>query len=236
MKGVLIEINFGKMDSSSLEPAIKFRLESSLKQSKEYKLESLIERLERAASIRETMLQLRGERLRSLSQVREIKVKRKVSYEEVEKQELFAKLVADHEEAEKRRLLRQNEIVRKLQEKNEKTLKTAAEVNQRKKEEINSLKDRIMGKLEDYEVQRIKSQEERVKRLESYHTKLAKAVELAKIKIKKRITDIASCSERKQLHARENRMKHISEIKILAEETADKVKKIQEFIFNSECM
>ena len=174
MKGVLIEINFGKMDSSSLEPAIKFRLESSLKQSKEYKLESLIERLERAASIRETMLQLRGERLRSLSQVREIKVKRKVSYEEVEKQELFAKLVADHEEAEKRRLLRQNEIVRKLQEKNEKTLKTAAEVNQRKKEEINSLKDRIMGKLEDYEVQRIKSQEERVKRLESYHTKLAK--------------------------------------------------------------
>lgn len=236
MKGILIEIDMGKLSSSCFNPIIKARLELSAKQMKAYNLETIQERLDRAASIRETLLQLKEEKLRSISQERENKVRRKESYEENEKQENVAKFVAEQEEAEKRRNLRRQEMIMRLQEKHERILKTAAEVNKRKEEQASQLKTRIIGKLEDYETQRERGKKERVKRLETYHSKLAEAVQAAKTKKQKKVIEIATAAERKQLQAQENRLKHIQGIKALAEEIADKVKKIQEFVYDSECL
>lgn len=236
MKGVVIEIDFGEPSSSPLEPPIKSRLELSSKQSKEYSLEGINKKLKHAACKREAMLQLKEEKLQLLAQEREDKMRRKESYEECGKQEMLVRLAADHEKVAKRRVQRQKEMVRKLRARNEKVTKVATEASQRKKQQTDSLKAKIMEKLEDYEEQREKSREERVKKLENYHSKLAKAVQARRAKDEQIANNLVAVIEKKQLQAKENRGKHIQKVKMLAEEVADKVKKIQEFVYESECI
>lgn len=234
MKGDLLEIDVSDFSCPSFKPSVKSKLESSKKQ-KEYDLEGINKKLEHAATIRANLLQLKEEKLRILSQERESRIRRKESSEELEKEERAAKLTAEHEEAERRRAQRQKELIGRLQERNGKVLKVATEVGRRKREQVGWLKTRIMGKLQEYELHREKGKEERVKRLENYHSKLAKAVQDRKTKEEKKIEELATITERKQLQARENRNKHIQRVKTLAEEVADKVKKIQEFVYESEC-
>lgn len=233
MKGVLIEIDVCEFSNPSSKP-LKPNLSST--KSKKYNLETINKRLERAAIMRETRLQLREEKLQSLAKERMDKIRRKESCDEVVKQEMVTKLAIEHEEAEKRRAQRQKEIVEKLQERHKKVSEIATTVTQRKGEELFTLKRKILEKLEDYEQQREKNKEQRVKKLESYHSKLAKAIQTKKANEEKKVIEIASITEKKQLQAKENRDKHIQRVKMLAEEVANNVKKIQEFVYESECI
>lgn len=234
MKAVLIEIGVCEFSNPSSKPFTKPNLSST--KPKKYNLETINKRLERAAIMREAMLQIREEKLQSLAKERIDKIRRKESCNEVVKQEMVAKLVLEHEEAEKRRTQRQKEMVEKLQERHKKVSEVATTVTQRKGEETFTLKMKILEKLEDYEQQREKNKEQRVKKLESYHFKLAKAVQTKKAKEEKKVIETANIIEKKQLQAKENREKHIQRIRMLAEEVVDKVKKIQEFVYESECI
>jgi len=235
-KGVIIEVDVCEFRTSPSKAPIKSKLELSSKKSKKPNLETITQRLERAAKIRAGFLHVREEKLQSLSKRREDIIRKKESNEECEKQEKVARLVADHEEVEKRRAQRQKEIIEKLQERHKKISDAVIIISQRKGQEIDSLKARIMEKLEGYEHQREKNKEERVKRLGSYHSKLAKAVQAKKALEEKKINEIATAIEKKQLHAKENREKRIQRVKMLAEEVAEKMKKLQEFVYESQCI
>lgn len=231
-----MEVDIKKLNNIPFNPDIKSKLEMSSAQFKEYKLEELLNRLEKAANKRGDILQFRENKLRLISHERENKLQRKECHEELNKQKKEARLEASLSSAERRRLVQKRELIKKLQERHERVLKTAVEVNQRKKQHLISLKTQITEKLEECGTQRERSRQERVKKLEHYHLRLAQAVQAAKIKEQEKLTEIATISEKKQLHAKEKRVKHIQEIKSLAEEVADKVKKIQLFVYESECI
>ena len=144
MKGVVFVVDVGKNEAILEEPAIKAKLESESKQTKEYKLEDIVEKLQHAASIREALIQMKEERLKSVSQEREEKVKRKQSSEREEKQEQKSKLNAEQELAGQRRVLRIRELVNKLQGRHERIMKTAAEVSERRTSQLQSLRNKIV--------------------------------------------------------------------------------------------
>jgi len=235
MKGVLLIIDITKPEGSLIEPSIKAKLEQSSKQPKELKLEDIISKLERAAINRESMKQIKEEKLRSLSFEREEKVRRKQSFEEVTKKEQKDKLMAEYAEAQKRRETRFKELVCKLQEYHERINKTTAEVNSKRENYLATLRSKIAEKLGEYESQREKSKLERVQKLANYHTKVLKTVQEARAKEEKKKSAIITTMTKKQQEALERRLKHMQEVKALAEEVAEKVFGIQSFVFNSEC-
>ncbi len=235
-KGIALEVDIGKVSAPlELAPPIKQKLEQDAKLPREYRLETFVEKLQRAATIREALKQLKEEKLRCASQEREEKVKRKRSDDHEEKKEQVARLVSGLQQAEQRRIMRIKELVGKLQDYHEKVTKAGSEANEKKESRLQDLRMKLSEKLAEYRLHREKCQQERVKRLEEYHTRLNKAVLEAKNKEEEKKQTIARAIELKLQVAHENKMKRIQEIKALAVEVADKVKKIQVFVYEGDC-
>ena len=225
MKGVLIEIGFEKPKESH-KPAIKARLEDTAKQFKELKLKDVVEKLEHAESNRNILKELKKKRLHSFSLERQEKVKRKYSNQENEKEEQKEKLASTMKGAEMRRAELINKMINKLKRRNERIILTNQEMNQRKDFEKIKLRLKIDEKMEETGTHREKMREDKVKKLDSYNSRVINIAKVIKEKKENKIKEMATSLQKKILKATEKRQKHLQDIKVLAKETAGKPKKV----------